>query len=79
MTTLPVPRGHLAAVSDIFENDDGFGGASAVLMRSRFGRALQSDHAGAFDTHAVGVPTDSAAGVRNVRVRVGLPVAPTRG
>jgi hypothetical protein len=54
-----------------------------------FGRALLNDHAGAFDMNAPGVPTDSAAvfsagagtgaGVRGVRVRAGLPPAPTRG
>jgi hypothetical protein len=63
MTTLPVPKGRLAVVSDIRENDAGRRGASAAVMRMPFGRALQSDHAAAFDANVAGVPTDSAADV----------------
>ncbi|GJH09084.1 hypothetical protein CBA19CS11_09620 [Caballeronia novacaledonica] len=86
MTTLPVPRGHLAVESDIRENDDGRRRASAGVVRWQFGRAHQSDHAEAFDMNARGVPTDSAAVVSvgactgaGVRARVGLLAAQARG
>ncbi|WP_157695872.1 hypothetical protein [Caballeronia hypogeia] len=58
-------------------------------MRMPFGRALQSDHAGAFHVNAICVPTDSAAVVavgactgadaRTVCARVGRLAAPARG
>ncbi|SPB17291.1 hypothetical protein NOV72_04495 [Caballeronia novacaledonica] len=75
MTTLPVPCGHLTVASDLRENGDGRRRASAAVMRGPFGRALQSDHADAFDTNAFDVPTDFAV----VEARVGPPAAPTRG
>ncbi|MDR5743922.1 hypothetical protein QCE73_12240 [Caballeronia sp. LZ029] len=80
MTTLPVPRGHLAVESDIRENDGGRRRAFAGVVRWQFGRALQSDHADAFDMNARGVPTDSAVGAcAGVRARVGLLAAQARG
>ena len=60
MTTLPVPRGYLAAETDIRKTGAGLGAASAAVRRVQFGRALQSDHADAFDMNARGVPNDSA-------------------
>jgi hypothetical protein len=81
MTTPLVPRGNLAVESDTRETGAGRRGASAAVLRMPFGRALQSDHADAFDPNAFGVPTDSpavvsagactGAGVRGVRARVG--------
>ncbi|SAK72993.1 hypothetical protein AWB77_03208 [Caballeronia fortuita] len=89
MTTLPVPFGPLAVESDIRSIDVGRRGAPATVIRKPFGRALQSDHVGAFVTNASGVPTDSAAvvfdgacasaKVRGAGACVGRLAAPTRG
>ncbi|WP_061163798.1 hypothetical protein [Caballeronia temeraria] len=89
MTTLPVPRGPLAVESDIHDTDAGRSGAPAAVIRMPFGRALQSDHADAFDKNARGVPTDSSAAVvsvsaltsaggHGVRARAGRLAAPAR-
>ena len=89
MTILPVPRGYLAVESDTRETGAGCLAASVTVMRAPFGRALQSDHAGAFIANASRVPIDSAAvftvgawsgaSTRAGRARVERLAAPARG
>lgn len=89
MTTLPVPRGHLAVESDTRENGAGRRATSRAVVRMPFGRALQNDHAGAFSLNLSCVPIDSAAvipvgacsgaAVRTARARAGRLAAPARG
>ncbi|WP_143750140.1 hypothetical protein [Caballeronia ptereochthonis] len=89
MTTLPVPQGCLAVESDTRETGAGRRAASGTVMCMPFGRALQNDHAGAFDMNALRVPIDSAAAFpvgacsgaagRAGHARVGRLAAPARG
>ncbi|WP_053568786.1 hypothetical protein [Caballeronia cordobensis] len=60
MTTPLAPEGKLAVESGYRETGAGRREASPAVMRVRFGRALQSDHADAFDTNVCGVSIDSA-------------------
>ncbi|WP_321801470.1 hypothetical protein [Caballeronia sp. J97] len=63
MTTLPVPCGPLAVKSDSQKTVAGLREVLAGFMCMPSGRALQNDHADAFDMNTFSVPTDSAAAV----------------